>query len=212
MLLQTVGMPFDSIVASASDTADAIRCKFEGSLEPHNLHVHEHYTLDARYKFEHWHDFHDKRNPYQDLDRVRQKRAFVVDRFYKILRSNRRLLFVRHETPGFGSIDDLQNVIDAISMHRPSRSSFFLYLSDQIEPCRSEDYIALNSPKAMILPDFVWDNAMCAVHSAEKIKGYSPQLVSTYEKWPKPIRMQTLKIVGTSRKRALQLSLSMRAN
>jgi hypothetical protein len=208
MLLQTVGMPFDSIVADAASAADALKHKFEGSLEPHNLHVHEDYTLDSRYKIEYWHEFHDKKNPYLDLDRVCQKRAFVVDRFYKLLTSHRRLLFVRHETPGYGSLDDLAPIIDAIEMHRPPHLSHFLYLSDQISDGETDKITTVNVPKAMILPDAYWDKAMGIIHSRERIKGYHPSLVSAYQKWPEPLRTQTFKIIGTVRKRRTQLGLA----
>lgn len=207
LLLQTVGMPFDSIVASADKTAEAIRSKFSGSLQPENLFVSEEFVLDAKYNFEHWHDFHDKRNPYLDLEAAQQKRAFVVDRFYKLLRSPRRLLFVRHETPGSGSLHDIKNIMGAIAEHRPAGSSHFLYLSDNIESGASDGLTMMQTPKAMILDDDVWDNAMAAIHNDERISGYYPRLVSAYQAWPKPLQMQTLKLIGTARKRATQIKL-----
>ncbi len=207
MMIQTISFPLDWVVSDANGAIEAIATKFSGTMQPENLFSHPHYVLDRRFRFQHWHDFSNKADPLSCLSQTTFKRAFLEQRFFEVLHSRRRLLFVRHEVPGHGSRDIAQRFVNALRLHRPDHSFKFLYLSDQIDDFETDYIVGVHVPRNKHLPQHVWDGAFGYVHDRERISGYSPRMVRACAKLPVPIQINVSKIVGSTRKRKIQLEL-----
>lgn len=209
MMIQNISMPFDWIVSPASGVVAALETKFEGSLNPENLSGHETYVLDTRFGFQYWHDFKEVPKYMESHAAAVSKRRHLERRFFEILASKRRLLFVRHETPGEGSRDISESIIGVLSKYRSQETFRLVYLSDKILDHESGLSLLVNVPQQDILLDELWDDVFFRVHSRERIKGYRPNIVRAYVNWPRPVQIQASKLIGTFRKRRLQLQLAM---
>jgi len=207
MMLHTISMPFDFIVSTPQGVAEAITSRFEGVLQPEKLVPCGDYVLDPQYGFQHWHDHTDLANPIASNDTVISKRTYVTNRFYKLLESRMRVLFVRQEEPNKGSVADAQMIIDALRKFRPADSFYFLYLSTNVSDAADDHLMTLNVPDDGNLPDEVWNSVMARVHARERIKLYSPALLRVHDSLPPSLARSLFKTIGTARKRSAQLRM-----
>lgn len=209
MMIQTIGLPFDWIVADANGTAEAIINKFAGTMNPENFESHELYVLDKKYGFEYWHDFLNKADPLPELEAMKTKRARLEKRFFDLLASNLRILFVRQEVAHHGSIETLDLIGRAIATCRPADTFHILYLSNTMDTQEGSNFSTFTIPECESPSPEIWDQAFNKIHSKERINGYRPALVKASKHWPTPIRKQASKLIGTYRKRSLQASMAL---
>lgn len=194
-------MPFDWVISDVLGVADAIRSRFHGMLEPGNLTLNEKMIFDSQFRFEHWHDYPIEPAFMLHHDRVWQRRAALVARFFQALSATKRILFVRHEQSGHGSLIGAQAIVSAIAQYRPEASFRLLYLADNLPFSESDNLTVLpfSSEEEPSLED--WISALDYVHSNENISGFHPAAVRFLDALPSRIGRPIVLFIGSFRKR-----------
>lgn len=215
MLLSAPTMPFDWIVSPPDSSVRAIETKFEGAMARETLSFHakeltghvNDFIRDDAYGFEHWHDFEDPRNYATSYPAVAQKRKYIVDRFFMLLLSRQRILFVRRELDGMGSLAWGTAFVKAISRYRQPETFCLAYLGDTVPDFRQPSLHCVNTPTGNLTKE-AWNTVMDRIHSEEKIIGYHPAAIKAMNALFPNVRRRIYKAIRSLRKRKIEASIA----
>jgi hypothetical protein len=110
-----------------------------------------------------------------------------------------RILFVRHEQWGKGSIENANAFANAIAKYRDRSSFKLLYISDTVSSQKQDGILFHHAPNGM--DETAWDALIAAIHADEPIRFYFPRVAKLTHK---TFGKRQTKIAASVRKRLIE--------
>lgn len=208
MMIHSGTMPFDWIISSTGGVAEAIETDFDGVFRPERLELRDDCVIDHRFGFAYLHDFPICADFLAAHTRVCRRQDLLIRRFRAALASDARILFVRQESAGTDG-DAVRRLAEALARRRAAFHLLVLSEADSLPPRPGAENVTLICTG----PQFAdaaarWDAVFNLVHRNTPIRAYFPRLVRAAAKAPPKLRGPIQKLIGTSRRRLMQLTQS----